>query len=178
MKQIGIRLEEELIKKVKQYGLDNNISLQNIVSEAITSYLDNKSAPISPDSNDNKITNKHDNKLESKQVSKKKEKKKPEPKPAKQVVFVPTPDEDELPEEEYYILRKPGYEGRPETQHTRKTNLTVEWWLEEGDSQYYDEFQNIIPFRYKKADGTDYLPNAAEIKKLEEEYEKPVKIEK
>lgn len=176
MKQIGVRLEEELIKKAKQYGLDNNISFQNLVADALTSYLDNNLTPQPQPKKkqDKKITSKQDNKLSSEQV-KKKEKKKPEP------VLVPEKkeeDDDIYNMDKYYILRKPGFEGNPEKQHTRKTNLTVEWWLEAGDSQYYDQWQNIIPFRYKKADGTDYLPNAAEIKKLEEEYEKPVTIEK
>jgi hypothetical protein len=76
MKQIGVRLEEELIKRTKQYGLDNMLSLQNIISEALTSYLDNKLSPAPPESDSNMITSKQDNKLESKHDNKLKEKKK------------------------------------------------------------------------------------------------------
>jgi hypothetical protein len=102
----------------------------------------------------------------------KKEKKKPEPTP--EPVFDPKP---EFKEEDYFLLKKPCYEGKPEPQHTRKTNFTVEWWLEAGDRQCFDENQNIIPFRYKKADGTMYTPTPGEIKIIEEAYEKPVVVE-
>lgn len=60
LKQIGVRLEEELITKTKKFGLDNKLSLQQVISEALTSYLDNK---LSSEKKDNMITSEHDNKI-------------------------------------------------------------------------------------------------------------------
>jgi hypothetical protein len=59
MKQIGVRLDEELVKKAKQFALDNKLTMQTIISEALTSYLDNKLTTT--ESNDNKLTSEHDN---------------------------------------------------------------------------------------------------------------------
>jgi hypothetical protein len=76
LKQIGVRLEEELIKKVKMLAIEEGISVQDVFKTVLESYFDNKLT----NKQDNKITSKNDNKLTSEQV-KKTTKKKPEPEP-------------------------------------------------------------------------------------------------
>lgn len=40
MKQVNVRLDEVLIKKAKQYALDNDVSFQNVIKEALEKLLD------------------------------------------------------------------------------------------------------------------------------------------
>lgn len=63
LKQIGIRLEEEMITKTKQYGLDNKLSLQAVVTQALEMLFNPPQNTPQPQLSSNMITNENDNKL-------------------------------------------------------------------------------------------------------------------
>jgi hypothetical protein len=159
MKKLQVMLEDELMEKLKIFAVRQGKSLKDIVTEAVAFHIDEPKTKGIPT---------------SLVPEKPKPFTQPKPEPTPEPVFDPKP---EFKEEDYFLLKKPCYEGKPEPQHTRKTNFMVEWWLEAGDCQCFDENQNIIPFRYKKADGTMYTPTPGEIKIIEEAYEKPVVVE-
>jgi hypothetical protein len=99
--------------------------------------------------------------------------------PSPELLAIWNEESDKMDERYFYVVRKPEYEGAPETQdHVLKTNGMVEWYLDEGDTQYFDKDRYLIPFRYKKANGKDHFPTNAEIAQLKEAYEKPITVEK
>lgn len=44
MKQVGLRLEEELVRQVKQQALNEGTSMQEIIRKAVIQYIDPKKA--------------------------------------------------------------------------------------------------------------------------------------
>jgi hypothetical protein len=194
LKQIGVRLEEELIKITKQYALDNQKSIQEVFTVALESYFANK------------LTSEHDNKLESEQVNKitpnyfYDEDEEPTTKSLSVLdqikgiseaylgteepvsgVTAMLKDSDYYPnplEQEYdYILRKTAKTGKPEKHYQQYQSGPIFWMTPEGCKGHFDADGNRIPFRYTDEKGKVVEPDDDEMAELIEAYGSNIKVE-
>jgi hypothetical protein len=154
MKQVNIRLEEELIMKMKIKAITEGISQQELIKQAIESYIDSN------------IEIKQPIKLETKQAIKVE---------SEQPSIIETKQEDD--DSNYYILRKTHKQGKPEKEMRQLQKGPLVWMVLEGCKAHYDENGESIPFRFTGDDGVVYEPDTDDLKEIEEAFGKPVKIE-
>jgi hypothetical protein len=159
LKQIGIRLEEEIIMKAKKTALDKGFTFQKLVEEALNTYIDNN-LTIKQDNNltsyqSNLITISQDNKLESYQDNK-----------------LSIPENDD-----YYLLRKT-HKTKVEPNPKQYFIGPMSWMIMDGNKAHFDKDGVVIPFRFTDENNKVWEPDEEELQELSEYYGKPVKIEK
>jgi hypothetical protein len=170
LKQIGIRLDEEIIIKAKKTALDKGFTFQKLVEEALTTYIDNK-ITTSQDNNitikqDSLITTQQSNKLEGYQDNK-----------LETIIDDTKGTSPALLGDDYYLLRKT---------HKTKTELgarqyslgPVTWLILDGSKSHFDINGEPIPFRFTDENGKVWEPDEEELRELSNHLGKPVKIEK
>jgi len=167
MKKLQVMIKDELMEELKIAAVRQGKTLKALVEEMLDSHMEVK--PSVP---------------EQKQKQKPKATKK-ETKPKPKQVKEETPNDGKTyasPGEydtlNFFMLRKPVYLGKEDKGLYPMNNGIVEWFLDEGDQQWYDDDKTTIPFTYKKANGEDHYPTDEEIEMIEEAYEKKVIFEK
>jgi hypothetical protein len=171
LKQIGIRLEEELIAEVKMYAFRNSKSLQEVVADALKIHM-NHTPPIKVAEMVQPLVPKTVEEPVKPPVN-------VEPKEETDLdAFFASQEPDPMDERYFYVLRKTAKLGKRVSGSQQYNNGGIFWMILDGCRAHFDKDGNVIPFRFTDADGKVLEPDADEIKELEEYYGKPVTIEK
>jgi hypothetical protein len=165
LKQIGVRLDENLIKQVKMLAIQQETSIQDIFTEALTSYFDNK------------LTNKNVNKITKSQVSKITNTKPTTPAPKKETPIKPLKPFNPKDYPQYYVLRATADIGNPIPIDREYSDGRVIWTIKEGECPHFDADDNYIPVRRTDINGNVIDVSDRDIAGLEEAHKKPLKRE-
>jgi hypothetical protein len=170
MKQIGVRLEEELLTKVKKHAKDNKISLQDLISTALDAYISN--GVNEKITNDNNYVTKEqvEKMIQDALVPHAKQEITPIIKDKKEVTPIPT---DDL----FHILPKTHKVGKPEKMMKQYWEGTLSWMIPEGCCAHYDKNGNQIPFRMTDEKGKVFEPDLDELNEMTKYYGKPIELE-
>jgi hypothetical protein len=172
MKQVNIRLEESLIKKAKHRALEDDCSFQEVLTQALLSYLE--SGPQST------VKNQDGPNTEIPLVPERIEEpvKPPTPYIPRTLDDILNEENDPMDERYFYVLRKTAKLGKRISGSHQYNTGGITWLVLDGCRAHFDKDGNVIPYRFTDADGKVQEPDEDEIKELEEYYGKPVTIEK
>lgn len=175
MAKLQIPIDDNLMKSLKKYALDHDMTLKDLVisslekiitNTTITSIVEESKGVHEALTGISNTTNTDNTKTSY-------------PWDNDEDYVDPFADPDPMDERYFYIIRKT-YRTVPITEEegTYVTNGTLGWFVPEGSSKHFDKDNYLIPFRYTDPDGEVVEPTTDQLEQIKVKYRKDITIER